>query len=103
MIAHSVDILFLAAAVILPIPLIIRWRFKGAILGAAIVWLLLAVSGIVLSELDPEREAGMLDSVWLLFGWIGGLLYCVPIWGLQELVRKAIGNRKDGSQQAHER
>ncbi len=93
---QSVDVLFLFAAAILPIVFIALWRFRGAILGVLTVWGLLALAGPVRSALDPDRDAQMLDTIWLLSGWIGGILYCGPIWATAEAVRRALG-RRDGS------
>ena len=99
MTAQTVDTLFLVLTGILPVLLIIRWRFKGALLGAAAVWILGIVSGVMLSALDPKRDMAMLDSIWLLFGWIGGLLYCMPIWGILKMVRMGLGRMTSRSHQ----
>lgn len=67
-------------AAILPIPLILRWNRLGVALGTVVVWGSLAVAGFLLAALGAEREGITFDTIWLLFGWIGGLIYCVPIY-----------------------
>ncbi len=32
--------------------------------------------------------------IWDSFGWFSGVVYCVPIWGVQELVRKLNNKNK---------
>lgn len=52
-------------------------------------WSSLIVAGDLISQLDPSRLKGgtsMLDLIWLLFGWIAGLVYCLLIYGLKRLV-----------------
>jgi hypothetical protein len=88
---QAVDTICLLVAAILPIPLILRWNRLGVALGALVVWGSLIVAGILLSALDPRHEAGILDATWLLFGWFGGLMYCLPIY----LVKRAALD-KDG-------
>lgn len=75
MLIEIIDISFLAAAAILPICFVLKWGWKGMILGALAVWISLILAGIVLAGLDPEREVAMLDTVWLFSGWIAGLGY----------------------------
>src|SRR5262249_45673330 len=74
------DTLCLLIAAIVPIPFVLRWNWRGVMLGTVVVWASLVMAGFLLAALDPRREGAMLDSIWLLFGWIGGLLYCVPIY-----------------------
>jgi predicted membrane channel-forming protein YqfA (hemolysin III family) len=83
---HAVDIICLLVAALVPIPLILRWNRLGLALGTIVIWGSLAVAGILLSALDPRREADMLDAVWLLFGWLGGLVYCLPIYLIKRFV-----------------
>jgi hypothetical protein len=80
---QAADTICLLVAVIVPIPLILRWNLLGVFLGTLVVWSSLFLAGILLSKLDPERGVSVLDGVWLLFGWIGGLMYCVPIYGVK--------------------
>ncbi|MGE3822415.1 MAG: hypothetical protein AB7I30_23620 [Isosphaeraceae bacterium] len=83
---QTVDNACLIAAAILPVPLILRWNWLGVLLGTLIVWGSLVVAGVLLAELDPAREAGVLDGVWLLFGWLGGLLHRVPIYVVKRVI-----------------
>jgi hypothetical protein len=84
-VADFVDLLCLAIAALLPIFLVMRWKLLGVALGTLVVWGSLAVAGSLLSALDPQREAGLLDGVWLLFGWLVGLLYCGVLYLLRYL------------------
>ena len=100
---HVADRFFLLTALLAPIPLIVFWRLKGAFVGALIPWVVGVVAGEVLSDLDPDRDAAILDSVWFLFGWAGGLLYCMPIYAVGEFVRDAIYNKRQAAAQPAER
>lgn len=75
MLAVLVDWLSLVIAIVAPIVLIWRLKAFGVVLGTLVPWGSLFLAGILISRLDPEREAGMLDAVWILFGWIPGLIY----------------------------
>ena len=75
-----VDKLCLLVATFLPVALVLRWNWLGVALGTVTVWGSLALAGFLLSALDPGRDAGILDGVWLIFGWLGGLLYCLAIY-----------------------
>ena len=86
MTAHLADQICVWSAALVPLPLIIAFRWIGVVLGTLAVWGILCFAGIWISSLDPHRDAGVIDSLWLLFGWIGGLLYCLPIFGVRELV-----------------
>ncbi|MGM0489323.1 MAG: hypothetical protein ACQESR_21505, partial [Planctomycetota bacterium] len=50
--------------------------------GAIWHWVILIAAGKYLQIADPQRDARILDSVWLLFGWIQGLGYCALIYGV---------------------
>lgn len=89
-----VDQTCLWIAALAPIPLIIWRRWIGFVLGALVVWATLIIAGILLSQLDPQRDGGMLDTVWLLFGWIGGAMYCLPILGVREAIAWMIRQRR---------
>lgn len=83
---QTADTICLLIAAIVPIPLVLRWNWVGVALGTVVVWGSLALAGFLLSALVPEREGAILDSIWLLFGWIGGLIYCAPIYLAKRLV-----------------
>jgi len=91
--SYLIDKLLMGIALVVPILLIAKWRFRGAIAGSIFVWGTLFLAGIVLSKIDPSRNS-VLDAIWMLLGFIGGAFYCVPVWGILELVRKII-NRKE--------
>lgn len=78
--AQTVDYVAQFIAILLPIFLVWRYRAKGVVFGALAVWVTLGMVGALLSALDPQRDAALLDSIWLLFGWIAGLIYCVLIY-----------------------
>jgi hypothetical protein len=74
---------------IIPLPSIVAFRWVGVALWDHSLAGLghPAVRGFWISSSRPlTREGAMLDSIWLLFGWIGGLLLLLPIFGLRELV-----------------
>jgi hypothetical protein len=76
---QAVDNVCCIVAAALPILLVLRWNLLGVALGALVVWGTLIGAGMLLSALDPRREAGLLDAIWLMFGWIFGLIYCLGI------------------------
>lgn len=75
--------LFLAAFV--PVYCVLRWNLKGVFIGAVLFWIILLVAGLMLAALDPERGSSVLDGVWLLIGWLAGLMYCFPTYGGKRL------------------
>ena len=77
---YLVDKIFLVMALSVPIIMIIKWRFKGVFIGAIFMWITLLLSGVVLSSIDPERGGNILDGIWLFFGIIGSIIYCLAIW-----------------------
>ena len=66
----------LVLALGIPIPLVLFFRWRGVVYGAIFHWIVLIAAGQWLIALDPNRSSGILDSIWLLGGWIQGLLYC---------------------------
>lgn len=81
-----VDIGSLVLAAVGPALFILRWDRRGVALGAVYAWLLLLAAGAALSALDPSREMAVLDSIWLLFGWIATLLYSAVVYGAIRLI-----------------
>lgn len=73
--AHLVDKLAILIAFGIPIALIWRWRIVGAIIGAFVQWVVLLAMGPILSALDPIRENGMLDAIWMILGLPFALAY----------------------------
>jgi hypothetical protein len=99
MTAHGADQICVWAAILVPPALIVLYRWIGLVLGVVAVWGILAFAGVWISSLDPTRDGGVIDSmvinsIWLLFGWIGGLMYCVPIFGVRELVAYVVRRRR---------
>lgn len=88
------DQICLWAAAIIPLPLIVAYRWIGVAMGTVAVWGILLLAGIWISSLDPTRESAILDTIWLLSGWIGGLLYCLPIFALRELITYFVRRRR---------
>jgi len=80
------DHVCLAIAAMVPIWLVVRYDRTGVWIGAAVVWSTLTVAGVILSALDDTRAFAVVDSVWLLFGWIGGLLYGLLLLVLKRFV-----------------
>jgi hypothetical protein len=78
--AYVVDLIFVAVALVAPIALMWRGRPVGLLLGVVTVWLVGVLDGVSLNRLDPAREPMWLDALWLLGGWLVGLLYCLPIF-----------------------
>lgn len=93
--AQWADIAGLILMLGVPVWLIIRLRWVGLILGILAHWWIGVAIGAVLSELDPQREGAMLDLIWLVGGWIAGLIYCLPIFGLRELIAWAVRKEKN--------
>lgn len=85
---QTVDATCLVVAAALPIPLILRWNWRGVVCGTLVVWGSLVAAGALLSALDHSRQGGVLDGIWLLFGWIGGLLYCMPIYAMKRIIMR---------------
>lgn len=83
--ARIVDIACVLLAAILPIVLIWRWNVLGLALGVLTVWMILALAGVILSALDPSRDAALMDAIWYALGWLGGLIYCLPLYALKRL------------------
>ena len=89
---HIIDRACLAVALIAPAYIVFRfplWRFTIP-LGAFIFWFTLLIAGPIISALDPSRDAAMLDSVWLLFGWVMGLFYSSVLY----IIRRAFLPKK---------
>lgn len=87
--ATAADLLLLLAALALPAAIVVRWGWRGIVPAGLAHWLILVAAGRVLSALDPAREAGLIDSIWLLLGWIAGLAYASAVFLLDRLARLA--------------
>lgn len=82
---HLIDTCVLIIASLVAFYFVMRFDLKGVFIGAISLWIILLIEGYVISALDPKREGALVDTVWLLFGWAGGLLYCFLIYGLKKL------------------
>jgi hypothetical protein len=84
---HFWDLFCLFLMFLLPLVFVLRWNLIGVVAGAILFWGIGVAAGRIAQALDPRRDVAMLDSVWVIFGLAGGLLYCVPIYLLKLLVR----------------
>ncbi len=98
--AQFVGFVFGLAALVVPIWLIIRLNIVGLILGALFFWIVLILGGELLNQLDPERDSAIIDIIWLWAGWLGGLMYCLPIYAIR---RVTLLLRRRGAELASER
>ena len=90
-----VDRLLVASAFILPILLVICFKRRGIVLGAFAHWAIIGASGPILSSLDPERVSGVADSLWILAGWVFGLIYSALIYSVLWLIRYGLQRLSD--------
>ncbi len=82
-----VDRILVAAALILPILGVLALKRRGIIIGAFAQWVIIGAAGPILSNLDPKHEGGILDSIWILGGWIFCLIYASLIYVTIKLIR----------------
>ncbi len=82
-----VDRILVVAALILPILSVLGLKRRGIIIGAFVQWVIIGAAGPILSSLDPKREGGFLDSIWILGGWIFCLIYASLIYLTIKLTR----------------
>ena len=102
--ALIVDVFMIGIVGILPVVLIVRWNAVGGVLGVLVVWGGLYLDSIILNHLDPQRDNAMLDAIWMTLGWLGGLMYCVPIYALKKLyvfLRNRHGSMKELTGNTH--
>jgi hypothetical protein len=85
-----VDTIFLIISLVAPIYFVFRGRklWISITLGTLTNWIALLLAGMVLSKMDENREAAMIDSFWLLFGWIVSLGYCGILVGIKFLLKR---------------
>jgi hypothetical protein len=81
--AHTVDRILFVLAFAVPVFCVVRYNFRGTLVGAFFFWIILLLAGPVSSGFDPERHATVVDGVWLLFGWVAGFLYAFALYGLK--------------------
>lgn len=83
--ARLADYLGMALALIVPAYVVLRfprWQIT-VLLGTFFFWVITVAQGHLLAALDPHRDAAMLDSIWLLIGWIPGLVYSWLLYGMR--------------------
>lgn len=85
-----VDNIFLIIAFSAPIYFIFRCRtiWISLTLETLTNWIVLLLAGMVLSKMDDNREGAMIDSFWLLFGWVISLGYCGLLVGIKFIVKR---------------
>ncbi|MCB9852516.1 MAG: hypothetical protein H6819_05435 [Phycisphaerales bacterium] len=81
-IAQLVDWGAILLAATVPVLAVRRFGRLGIIIGGLAVWFILGAAGPVLNALDPKRDAAVVDSIWILGGWVGGLIYASMIYAL---------------------
>jgi hypothetical protein len=89
--AQLVDLLCNALMFILPVMLVLAFGWRGVIWGTLAVWGLGYVAGEAINALDPTRAEGgasMLDHLWIMAGWIAGLLYSLVIMVIRLILQK---------------
>jgi len=84
--AHFWDVLSLLFMFLLPLVFVLRWNLAGVVAGAILFWGIGVLAGKIAQSLNPDRDAALLDGIWLMFGFVAGFLYCVPIYIVKLLV-----------------
>jgi hypothetical protein len=75
----------MALALLVPAIIVLgfaRWQVTGP-LGVFSFWAITVEQGHLLAQLDPTRDAAMLDSIWFFIGWIPGVAYCWLLYGIR--------------------
>ncbi|HPF41734.1 MAG TPA: hypothetical protein P5081_23505 [Phycisphaerae bacterium] len=85
--AQLVDWAALLLAATAPVLTVRRFGGIGIVVGGLAVWVILGAVGPALSALDPRRDTAVLDSIWVLGGWLGGLIYASMIYALLKAFR----------------
>lgn len=82
-----IDVFILLLAHILPIYFVVKRRSWCIVKGTLTAWVLLIGQGYFLGAMDPYRDVHVLDSFWLLFGWLWGLMFSLSVFGIASIVR----------------
>ena len=95
MYAQWVDTLGVALMLIGPLPLVWWLRFRGVWAGAVLLWGAGILTGQLIEKLDPARENGLLDALWLFVGLPAGFAYSLVLFFALNLARRrsAAGKR----------
>lgn len=96
---HYFDCAVLGLLLLIPIFLVWRWNRWGVLIGTLLIWWGGVMEGWLLNALDPNHHTTVADGAWLLFGWLGGLIYCYLIAGLKALAIHARRTSKSGPSQ----
>jgi hypothetical protein len=73
------DSIFLMISVLFTTLAVLGFNRSGVIAGTLSLWLSWWLEDDILSAYDKDRS-GLLDSIWILFGWIFCYTYCVIIY-----------------------
>jgi hypothetical protein len=87
---HFADQACMWFGALLPVALVGVFRWPGVAPGVLAVWGTGVVAEDLLSALDPLRNENWEtpNHIWMLFGWVYGLLYSLAILGVREGVRR---------------
>lgn len=77
-------IVFLLAIIIGPAYCVIRYGWRGIVLGVLAMWILPATVMWLIPGGLPDTE-GLAAIWWLLFGWIVAIVYCLILWAIRGL------------------
>lgn len=89
--SELLDALFTGLAFAVPVVLVVTFRARGILYGAAWHWMTLIIAGKYLDLVDSQRDGAMLDGIWFLFGWVWALAYCAVIYGVVWLFARRRG------------
>ena len=87
-----IDKLMFLIAFAVPVILVLRFKRRGVVYGAITTWITLVICGKWLNVLDPKRNGGILDTIWLLFGWIPSVIYSLL---LLVVIQRLLHHHKD--------
>ena len=69
----------------LPAYLVVRLGWRGIFFGAPFVWGFECLMGVLEQARDPHESLAI--AVWIVAGWLVGLVYCFLVLGMRELAR----------------
>ncbi len=97
MTAHEADKIYLTLSLLVPCATIVMIKRGWIAIPLATIshWLILEVGGRQIQELDPERDAVILDSIWRVFGWIPALFLAIILWSIKTLLSRRMKKRKE--------
>lgn len=70
----------------LPVFLVIRLGWRGVFIGAFAMWVSAYLAGEIQRAGDPKSDS-LGPAVWIVMGWLVGLVYCTFALGACQLVR----------------